>query len=252
MAEAGVALVTGGARRLGSAIITELHAAGMDVIVHYRRSAAEAAALAARLNATRAGSAELAAADLTRRDEVERLMERALAFRGRLDALVHNASVYRPTPVADEKETTDAWADAWREMSALHMEAPLTMTRLALPSLRRHRGSVVCITDVFAERPLADHPVYCSTKAGLAMLTRCLARDLAPDVRVNAIAPGAVLWPPEGDTDAAQKEKILAELPMRRLGEPEDIARAVHYLVCRARYVTGAVLTVDGGRRLVL
>ena len=249
MSESRVALVTGSAHRLGRAIAMELHTAGMDIIVHYRHSSADASELVEKLNSIRPDSALPVAADLTRASEVEKLMEQALAFHDRLDALVHNASVYRPTSLTEMDAA--GFEAAWREMFTLHMETPLTLTRLALPSLRRHRGSVVCITDVFAEKSLADHPVYCSTKAGLLMLMRCLARDLAPEVRVNAVAPGAILWTPGEETDPEEKEKILQSLPTRRLGKPEDIARAVQYLVCQASYVTGAVLAVDGGRRLV-
>jgi len=240
---AGVALVTGGARRIGKAVAEELHRSGFDTVVHYRRSRREAGAVVARLNEERPGSALAVGADLSRPEEVQRLASRALAFRGRLDVLVNNASLYQCTPLAE------IGARDWDAFVAVHLQAPLALACQTASALRLARGCIVNLLDLYAYKPLPEHALYCVTKAGMAMLTRCLAAELAPEVRVNAVAPGAILWP-EGDADRQRQQEILAGIPLRRTGEPRDVAAAVRYLIEEARYTTGEVLYLDGGRRL--
>ena len=235
------ALVTGGARRIGAAIARRLHAAGMNLALHYRTSADAAETLAAELNGARPGSVTPLRADLLDDAGLAPLVGRAAAAHGRLDLLVNNASAFYPTPVAG---TTPA---QWDELVGTNLRAPYFLAQAALPHLKSIGGSIVNIVDIHAERPLADHPVYSIAKAGLAMLTRALARELGPEVRVNGVAPGAILWPEAGLTPEAQAA-ILTRSVLGRLGDPDDIARAVLFLHRDAGYVTGQVLAVDGGQ----
>jgi len=237
---AGVALVTGAARRIGRAVAEELHRAGLDVVVHYHRSAEQAEQCVAGLNAGRAGSALALRADLRSAAERTRLLEQALDFGDGLQVLVHNASVFTPTP------SSPPAADPWRDAVALHMEAPLALAQQAAAALRRARGCIVHLVDTYAEYPLRGYAAYCATKAGLVSLTRSLALELAPEVRVNAVAPGAILWSEQITKE--EQRALLAATPMGRLGEPGDIAHAVRFLALQAPYVTGQVLSVDGGR----
>jgi len=238
-----VALVTGSARRIGAAIACALHAEGARVVVHYRRSSTDAKALADRLNADRADSAMLLEGDLLDTAGIPRWIERVLDWRGRLDVLVNNASTFYPTPIGRIDER------AWRELVGSNLEAPLFLSQAAAPHLAETRGSIVNIVDIHARRPLRDHSVYGAAKAGLAMLTRSLAKDLAPEVRVNGVAPGAILWPENGMTDDV-KSTILDQVPLRRPGSPADIAGCVLFLVRDAAYVTGQIIAVDGGRSI--
>jgi pteridine reductase len=238
------ALVTGGARRIGAAIARRLHAAGMDITLHYRASAEAAEALAAELDGHRPGSVTLLCADLLDDAAPAKLVADAHATRGRLDLLVNNASAFYPTPVA---EATPA---QWDELLGANLRAPFFLAQAALPHLAASGGSIVNIVDVHAERPLAGHAVYSVAKAGLAMLTRALARELGPEVRVNGVAPGAILWP-EAGLPETEREAILARTVLDRLGDPDDIARAVLFLHRDAGYVTGQVLPVDGGQSVV-
>lgn len=238
MSEEGrVALVTGAGRRIGAAIARGLARAGYMVAVHYRHSRAEAEALARELDGARAFHADL-------RDTAacEALVASVLAAFGRLDLVVNNASAFYPTPPGNVTEAQ------WDELLAGNLKAPFFISQAAAGELARRRGSIVNLTDVHAERPMADHAVYCAAKAGLDMLTRALAKDLGPAVRVNAVAPGSILWPEAGDGEAARPE-ILELTALKRQGTPEDIAEAVCYLA-GADYVTGHVLVVDGGRSL--
>lgn len=236
----GVALVTGGARRLGAAIVRELHARGMRVIIHYRRSRADAEALHAELEAGRPGDAAVAAADLAQGDAAARLVRVAVERYGRLDLLVNNASVFFPTPLA---ELTPA---RWRETLAANLEAPVFLMQAAAPILAESGGSVVNVTDAGLVQAPARYAAYVAAKSGLAALTPALARELAPDVRVNAVAPGAILWP-EPEPGQASKRAVLERIPLGRLGTPEDVARAVAFLAAEP-YLTGITLPVDGGR----
>jgi pteridine reductase len=240
-----VALVTGAARRVGAAIVRRLHAAGYDIALHHRASAAEAAALASELNAARPDSVLLLQGELADDAVPARLVADGLARFGRLDALVNNASAFYPTPVG---EATPAQFD---ELFAANARAPFFLAQPAAPALRAAGGAIVNLADIYGERPLRHHTLYCMAKAALLMLTRSLARELGPDVRVNAVAPGAVLWP---DAGKAEKEKaaMLAATALGRAGDPADVAEAVRWLLQDARYTTGEVIRVDGGRSLNL
>ncbi|MCB1560610.1 MAG: pteridine reductase [Xanthomonadales bacterium] len=242
---APVALITGAARRIGATITQTLHDAGYDVAIHYRTSAAEAESLAAKLESRRADSTLLLQADLADTKALPDLVENTLSRFGRLDALVNNASGFRPTPVGEISE-----AD-WDELFAANAKAPLFLSQAAAPALRESTGAIVNIVDIYAERPLANHPVYCMAKAALAMLTRSLARDLGPEVRVNGVSPGAILWPEDGSIYTDQ-QAMIERTPLQRTGNPQDIADAVLWLLRNARYSTGEIIRVDGGRTLVI
>jgi pteridine reductase len=238
-----VFLVTGAARRIGAAIVTRLHANGARVAVHYRGSRDEAEDLVNRLNGVRADSAAAFQSDLTDVDSLPSLVEAVVDWGGRLDGLVNNASSFYPTPVGsiDEKQ--------WDELVGSNLKAPLFLSQAAASHLRDSNGAIVNIVDIHAGRPLRDHSVYGSAKAGLAMLTKSLAKDLAPDVRVNGVAPGAILWPDNGMTESVQ-QSILDQIPLQRAGSPDDIAGCVLYLFRDATYVTGQIIPVDGGRSI--
>jgi pteridine reductase len=237
------ALVTGGARRVGAEIVRHLHAAGATVAIHCHRSRDQAERLAAELNAQRAGSAAVLVADLLQTQSLAPLVRAATAAFGGLHLLVNNASSFYPTPFADV--TTAQWAD----LVGTNLQAPLFLAQAAAPELRRAQGLIVNIVDIHGMRPLPDYIVYSTAKAGLIHLTRALARELAPQVRVNAIAPGPVLWP-EAGLDAAQQQEIVSRTLLQRAGSPADIARAVRFFATDAPYVTGQILAVDGGRSL--
>ena len=241
--EGRVALVSGAARRVGAEIATQLHAAGADVGIHYRHSAADAEALVARLNGLRPDSAAAFQADLLDTSAILSLAEAATCWRGGVDVLVNNASTFYPTPLG---EITEA---QWDDLVGSNLKAPLFLAQALAPSLRERHGSIVNIVDIHAQRPLRDHPVYSPAKAGLAMLTRALAKDLAPEVRVNGVSPGAILWP-ESDMSNQTKASIIDQVPLARAGEPADIAGCVLYLVRDAAYVTGQIVVVDGGRSI--
>mgnify|MGYP001813806681 FL=1 len=238
-----IILVTGSARRIGATIVTRLHAEGARVAIHYRGSAEAATELAGNLNAIRPDSAATFQADLLLTDDVPRLVDEVLAWGGRLDALVNNASTFYPTPVGEITESD------WDDLVGSNFKAPLFLSQAAAPHLKAANGSIVNLVDIHAQRPLRDHPVYSPAKAALAMLTRSLAKDLAPEVRVNGVSPGAILWPEDGMTDSAQAS-ILQQVPLGRPGEPGDIAGCVLYLLRDAPYVTGQIIAVDGGRSI--
>jgi pteridine reductase len=240
-----MALVTGGARRVGAAICRRLHAAGARLVLHYHRSAAEAGALAAELNAVRAGSALALQADLLDTAALPRLVADALAFGGRLDLLVNNASSFYATPVGTIDE------QAWQDLMGTNLKAPLFLSQAAAPALRTAGGSIVNIIDIHAELPMREHAVYTAAKGGLLALTRALARELGPEVRVNGVSPGTILWP-EGPAwqNEEERRRIVDRTVLRRIGNPDDIAGAVEYLAT-APFVTGQILAVDGGRSIV-
>lgn len=237
------ALITGAGKRIGAAIASRLHRAGANVAIHYFSSSASADALAAELNAARRQSALTLQADLRNVDEITTLVERMVARTGSLGVLVNNASTFYPTPLGS---VTDA---AWHDLIDSNLKAPLFLSQAALPYLREARGVIVNIVDVHAQRPLRDHVVYGAAKAGLAMLTRSLAKDLGPAIRVNGVSPGAILWPEAGVSESMQRS-IIKEIALKRQGRPEDIAGAVLFLVRDAPYVTGQILAVDGGRSI--
>jgi pteridine reductase len=236
-----VVLITGGARRVGAVISQRLHAAGASLALHYRHSAGEATALADRLSAQRPGSALALQAELLDVAALPGLVESTLARFGRLDVLINNASTFYPTPMG---QITPA---QWEDLFGTNLRAPLFLAQAAAPALRDSSGLVLNIADIHGQRPLRHHPVYSSAKAGLIMLTQSLARELAPRVRVNAIAPGPVLFPEHGLTDE-MKDSIIERTLLKRVGSPEDIARAALFFAAGAPYVTGQVLAVDGGR----
>jgi pteridine reductase len=238
-----VVLVTGGARRLGAAIGRRLHAAGANLVVHYHQSQAAADALVAELEALRGGSAHAVRGDLHDVERLPGLVAATLERFGRLDVLVNNASSFYPTPVGT---ITAAQFD---DLLGTNLRAPLFLSQAAAPALRATRGLVINMVDIHGRRPLKAHPVYCAAKAGLVMLTKSLARELGPEIRVNGIAPGPVLWP-ERDLDASLKDEIIARTALKRPGSPQDIARAAHFFAVDAPYVTGQILAVDGGRSL--
>jgi len=243
--EGRVALVTGAARRVGAAIARRLHGAGANLAIHYRGSRDEAAKLEAALNAARVASAAGIAADLLAPGACEALVAGVLERFGRLDILVNNASTFYATPVGAIQPRH------WDELVGSNLRAPLFLSQAAAPHLRRSGGVIVNIVDIHADRPLNKFSVYSVAKAGLAALTRALALELAPEVRVNGVAPGAILWPESGHFDAPERQRIVATTPLGRIGDPEDIAQAVHFLAS-ARFVTGQIVAVDGGRSITL
>lgn len=239
-----VALITGGARRIGASIARTLHREGMNLVIHYNVSAGQARQLQAELHGHRPDSVLLVGTDLLDQPKLEKLVAQATGEFGQLDVLVNNASSFYPTPIG---ETTEA---QWEDLLGVNLKAPFFLSQAASKPLAAAGGCVVNLVDIYAERPLRAYPVYNAAKAGLIALTRALARDLAPEVRVNAVAPGAILWP-EGDIDEIGQQRLISRTPLKRMGEPDDIARAVLFLIRDAGFLTGQVLNVDGGRSIV-
>jgi len=238
---ARVALITGASQRIGAAITRTLHGAGFDIVLHYRHSGDTAAALKAELEAARADSVRLARADLLDPHAPAALLDVVCAFHNRLDVLVNNASAFYPTPLGEATEAQ------WAELVGTNLKAPFFLSQAAAPLLAAAQGCIVNLVDIHAERPHSDHPIYSIAKAGNAMMVCALARELGPGVRVNGVAPGAILWPEEGLSDAA-KQTILDRTALKRPGTADDIARTVLFLVRDAPYITGQVIAVDGGR----
>ena len=238
-----VALITGAARRIGATIAKRLHAAGYDVALHYRRSRAELDALIAELENLRPASTLALEAELGDVAQLGPMIAATIDRFGRLDALVNNASAFYPTPV------DEATPSQWDELFGANVRAPFFLAQAAAPHLAARSGAIVNLIDIYAERPLPDHSVYCMSKAALAMMTKSLARDLAPAVRVNGVAPGAVLWPDAGKSDAEQTA-LIERTPLKRMGTPDDVAGAVLWLLRDAPFVTGEIVRVDGGRHL--
>lgn len=239
--EGKTVLITGAARRVGAAIARRLHAAGANIALHYRNSAAAAATLAGELQNVRSGSVETFKANLLDVREIAQLIDAAQAAFGRLDILVNNASTFYPTAIGE------ITPEAWDDLMGTNVRAPLFLSQAAAPALRKTSGLIINLVDIHGLRPLKRYPVYCTAKAALAMLTRSLARELAPDVRVNGIAPGPVMWP-EDAPDPALKEKIISQTLLQRLGSAEDVARTALFFATEAPYITGHILAVDGGR----
>jgi pteridine reductase len=240
-----VALITGAARRVGAQIALGLHAAGYDLALHYRHSRSEMDALVAQLEAVRADSTLALAMDLANTKKLPGLVEACIRRFGRLDALINNASTFFPTPIGTATPTL------WDELFASNARAPFFLAQAAAPHLKNAKGSIVNIVDIYAERPLPGYPVYCMAKAALAMMTQALARELAPEVRVNGVAPGAVLWPESGKGYANQEE-LIARTPLMRAGTPRDVTATVLFLLRDAKFTTGQILRVDGGRSLAV
>jgi pteridine reductase len=242
-----VILVNGGARRVGAATCRRLHAQGANLMVHYRASANDARALKSELDQVRAGSVELVQADLLDINRLPDLIDETMSHFGRLDALVNNASSFFATPLGEITE------DMWDDLIGSNLKAPLFLSQLAAPQLRRQKGCIVNIVDIHSEWPLKRYVVYNAAKGGLASLTRSLAVELAPEVRVNGVSPGPILWPEEGEwMDEASREHIIGRTLLKRTGEPEDIAKTVSFLIADAPYITGQIIAVDGGRSVNL
>lgn len=234
-------LITGAARRIGAALARGFHANGADVCIHCHRSVGEAEQLRDELNAARPRSAALVTADLLDLASLPGVVTAALSAFGRLDALINNASTFYPTPLGSVS------AAQWDDLMGTNLRAPFFLAQASAPALRATKGTILNMIDVHAQRPLPQHPVYSTAKAGLAMLTRALARELGPQIRVNGIAPGPIMWPQAG-MDAKLQDEILAKTLLKRSGSPEDVVRAALFFVRDAPYVTGQILAVDGGR----
>lgn len=237
------ALITGAAARIGAQITRSLHAAGMNIIIHYRTSAEQANALRDELNLQRTNSAHTLQADLLDTPRLSTLVDQAAEVWGRLDVLVNNASSFYPTPVGDITEAH------WDDLMGSNLKAPLFLSQAATPHLKQTQGCIINIVDIHGFRPMKEHPVYCAAKAGLAMLTQSLARELGPEIRVNGVAPGAIMWP-ASELDPGIQKSILERTALKRQGCPEDIAKTVKFLVLEGDYITGQVIPVDGGRSL--
>ena len=237
------ALVTGAAARIGAEITRTLHDRGCDVLLHFNSNRGDAVKLAGQLNAKREGSVVMAQADLSTPDGIDNLAEQVRTSFGRLDILVNNASRFYPTAIGK----TLAWQ--WDDLLNSNLRGPYFLVQALLEELKTAGGSVVNIIDIHADRPMPGHGVYGISKAGLAMMTRVMAQELGPSVRVNGVSPGAILWP-ENEPDNAEKQSILGRTALNRIGDPSDIASAVAYLALDAPYVTGQNLAVDGGRSL--
>jgi len=242
-----VALITGGARRVGAAVCRSLHAAGLDLMVHYRSSADDARALQAELNALRPQSVALVQADLLNMSSLPTMVNDTVRQFGRLDVLINNASSYYPTPVGEVGE------GEWEDLMGTNLKTPLFLSQAAAPHLKRNHGCIVNIVDIHADRPMRNYLVYSVAKGGLLALTRALASELGPEVRVNGVSPGVILWPEdERWSDEVARQRIIHTTLLKRVGEPEDIARTVRFLVLDAPYVTGQIIAVDGGRSISL
>ena len=238
-----VILVTGASQRIGEHIVRLMHSEGMNIILHYRSSRDSAQKIQQELNAIRENSVVLIQADLNETKKISEMIREAANAWGRIDAIVNNASSFYPTPVGDIDEKV------WDDLINSNLKAPLFLCQAAAPYLKQQQGCIVNIVDIHADRPLKNHTVYCIAKAGLVMLTKSLARELAPEIRVNAIAPGAILWP-ENDIDDVTKKRILSGTVLKRQGSADDIATTVRFLIKEANYITGQILAVDGGRTL--
>lgn len=239
-----VALITGGARRIGASIARQLHSEGYNLVIHYRNSKDDAQSVADTLNNLRNKSVTLVSANLNEKTDIESLAEQALAAYGRLDVLINNASSFYPTPVSEASE------EQWDDLFGSNAKAPFFLSQALSKALKDTRGKIVNIADIHAEKPLKEHTLYCMAKAANVMLTLSLAKELAPDIRVNSIAPGAIIWP-EQDAELSQESQaaIVDKIPLARAGKPENIANTVSYLL-NNDYLTGQVISVDGGRSI--
>jgi pteridine reductase len=242
-----VILVTGGAKRVGAAICRRLHEAGANIVVHYRSSTQEAFALRDELNALRGNSVHCAKADLLDLHDLPDLVAAGIKHFGRLDGIVNNASSFYATPLEAVDDVQ------WTDLLGTNLKAPLFLAKAAAAELRKQQGTIVNIVDIHAERPMQGHLVYSVAKAGLVALTKGLAQELGPQVRVNAVAPGVIIWPEQGDWDNEERRsQIVQHTLLKREGEPDDIAKAVLFLMGNAPYITGQVIAVDGGRSINL
>ncbi len=239
-----VALITGAAKRIGSQLVKHLHAKGFNIVLHYRESEHEANALANTLNQQRSNSVCCHQANLERTDSIKHLADKALSAWGSIDTLINNASDFFPTPIGSVTE------DQWQQLIDSNLKGPFFLCQSLTPALKNSHGCIVNIIDIHAERPMKNHTVYCIAKAGLAMMTKSLAKELAPEVRVNGIAPGAILWPEQNQLNAQVQNDILQRVALDCNGTPEDIAQTALFLIEQAPYITGQILSVDGGRTI--
>ncbi len=242
--QARVVLITGAAKRIGAAIATRLHGCGYRVIIHYQNSAADAENLSAKLNTVRSDSAYTLQANLLDIDSIAQLAEASIARWGQLNALVNNASSFYPTPLPKVTNTQ------WDDLIGSNLKGPYFLCQALADELKKHCGSIVNITDIHAHQPLKNHSIYCIAKAGNKMLTKTLAQDLAPKVRVNGIAPGVILWPENDNQDNDQQKELIKTIPLKRMGNSDDVARLAEFFITSASYITGQTIAVDGGKRL--
>ena len=238
-----VALITGAAKRIGAQIAKELHQRDFNIVIHYRNSQQPADNLALQLNKIRPHSAICIQANLTAISEVQQLATQAEKVWGKIDALVNNASSFYPTPLENITEQN------WDDLINSNLKGPFFLSQALAPSLKEQQGCIINIVDIYSERPLAEHSIYCIAKSGVAMMTKVLAKELAPKVRVNGISPGAILWP-ENNLSAQQQQTILEKVPLQRIGDASDIAQTVAFLIADAPYINGQIIAVDGGRNL--
>ncbi|ARN74297.1 pteridine reductase [Oceanicoccus sagamiensis] len=238
-----VALVTGAAQRIGAEICKTLHGAGFNIIIHYRSSSQPAEELADQLNQQRSGSAHCIKADLTNSNDVLALAIAAEKHWGHIDALINNASTFYPTPLNTSTE------EDWNALFDSNVKGPFFLSQTLTPTLSQRQGCIVNLVDIHSEKPMADHTIYSMAKASVAMMTKTLAKEMAPAVRVNGVSPGAILWP-EQELDPNDKSSILNKVPMQKIGDVSDIAKTVAFLVNDAPYITGQIIAVDGGRSL--
>ncbi len=243
MSHRKVVLVTGAARRIGAELVRHLQQTGMNIILHYRSSEKDATNLADELNAKRDDSVRLLQGDLKEYSHMSNLAQQAVSLYGHIDVLINNASSFYPTQISDINE------DVWKDLVGVNLKAPLFLIKAIAPYLKDTNGCIINIVDIHADRPLKNYPVYCIAKAGLAMLTKSMARELAPEIRVNGIAPGAIMWP-EAQHYESMHQKIISRTALKREGCPTDIANTALFLINHANYITGQIIAVDGGRTL--
>lgn len=236
-------MITGAARRVGAEIVKHLHQAGMNIILHYRSSEKDAMTLADSLNAHRADSVKLLKGDLKDYQQIPELIEQGIALFGKIDALINNASSFYPTDLKDVTE------EIWEDLVGVNLKAPLYLTQALAAELKQNQGCIINIVDIHGDRPLKDYSVYSIAKAGLIMFTKSMARELAPEIRVNGIAPGAIMWPEEQHYEGMHQQ-IIDRTALKREGNPRDIAETALFLIEHANYITGQIIAVDGGRTL--
>lgn len=238
-----VALITGGGRRIGAQIATTLHEQGFQLALHYRNSRDHAHKLQEKLNAIRPDSVILIQADLHVTKGLSSLVNSTVESFGQLDVVINNASSFYPTPIGKATE------EDWDDLIGSNLKAPFFLAQAAAAALKKSHGCIVNIVDIHSDRPLKEHPIYCMAKAGLAMMTKSLAKELGPEVRVNGVSPGAILWP-ENEIDQLTQQRIISRSFLKRQGNPSDIAQTVLFLVSQAPFITGQIIAVDGGRSL--
>ncbi len=243
MSNPKVIMITGAARRIGAELVRYLHQSGMNIILHYRSSKKDATALANKLNAQRPDSVKLLQGDLKEYANIPNLIKKAVSLFNDIDVLINNASSFFPTDLNEIDE------DIWEDLIGVNLKAPLFLTQAIAPHLKSSNGCIINIVDIHADRPLKDYPLYCIAKAGLVMLTKSMARELAPEVRVNGIAPGAIMWP-EVEHYEGMHQEIISRTALKREGSPKDIADTALFLINHANYITGQIIAVDGGRTL--